>query len=228
MPGEPPQPQRQKVNVRQSDTPIRTAHPEDAARLTEIVRACFPSAPEWRSPATLVNRWWRSLLQDGRCKVLIAEQDGEVAGFVLYVESEADWVRIESVGPHSKPAKILAVLSHPRILRSRLAKRRRVAKIFAAHDQSDPQASVPDDITERWRDAEFFLGLIGVDPAFRGSGHGTRLLQACEQLALARNAAFVRIHMDPRNTQAQAVYARSGYTKSGHDAKSLIMVKTLP
>lgn len=34
--------------------------------------------------------------------------------------------------------------------------------------------------------------------------------------------------MDPRNTQAQAVYARSGYTKSGHDAKSLIMVKKLP
>lgn len=166
-------------------------------------------------------------MNDNRCKILVAEQANQTAGFVLYVASEADWVRIESMGPHSKPAKILAVLSHPRILRSRLAKRRRVARIFAAQDQRDQQASVPGNVAEHWRDAEFFLGLIGVDPAFRGSGHGTRLLQACERLALARNAALVRIHMDPRNTQAQNVYTRSGYSISGHDARSLIMVKAL-
>lgn len=167
-------------------------------------------------------------MSDDRCKVLIAEQGDQVAGFVLYVASEADWIRIESMGPHAKPAKVLAVLGHPRILRSRLAKRRRVAKIFAAQDQAvlaEPQSSKN---TASWKSAEFFLGLIAVDPACRGSGHGKNLLHACEQLAIARNATFVRIHMDPRNTQAQAVYARSGYTKSGHDAKSLIMVKKLP
>lgn len=214
--------------MRQSDPPIRTARPEDAARLTGIVRACFPSAPEWWSPKALVNRWWRRLQQDDHCKVLVTEQDGVVAGFVLYVGSESDWVRIESMGPHCKPAKILAVLCYPRILRSRLAKRRRVARIFAARDQSDPQTGIHEDTAKRWKDAEFFLGLIAVDPAFRGSGHGKKLLQACEQLALARNAAFVRIHMDPRNNQAQGMYARAGYTMSGHDAKSLIMVKMLP
>lgn len=192
------------------------------------MRSCFPKAPEWWSPTFIVNRWWRSLMNDGRCKILIAEQADQVAGFVLYVASEADWTRIESMGPHAKSAKVLAMLGHPRILRSRLAKRRRVAKIFAAQDQAVSAEPNSSEIAAIWKSADFFLGLIAVDPACRGSGHGKNLLQACEQLAIARNATFVRIHMDPRNTQAQTMYARSGYTKSGHDAKSLIMVKTLP
>ena len=166
------------------------------------------------------------MLDDG-CRLLIAEKDDEIAGFVLYVASETDWERFASKGPHSKPAKLLAALRHPNILKSRLAKRRRIAKIFATEDGISGGEKISDKENAAWQSAEFFLGLIAVDPAHRGAGYGTSLLGACEQLAIGRQAKAVRIHMDPRNTQAQRVYARSGYSISGHDTRSLIMVKWL-
>lgn len=57
------------------------------------------------------------------------------------------------------------------------------------------------------------VGVIWVLPELRGAGHGARLLQAAEDLAIARGCAQARL--DTFDWQARGFYERRGYEVYG-------------
>lgn len=202
------------------------AEPRDADRLTEIVQTCFPMAPEWRAPRFVIRRWWRGLMGRTDCRVVCLRVDGVHQGFIIYVADEPTWDRIESTGPNSKLIKLFVLLTNPQVLRSRLRKRKRLREAAQSSPATNPDATVSDR-TEHWHDAEFFAGLMAIDPACRSRGLGTMMLQECERLAAERGSDLVRIYADPRNTRAHALYERLGYRHAGRGKGSLVMLKNL-
>lgn len=56
---------------------------------------------------------------------------------------------------------------------------------------------------------------FAVDPPFRGTGVGTRLLRAAEQAARARDCIYLRLEVRRDNTAAIALYKRNGYREFG-------------
>lgn len=52
---------------------------------------------------------------------------------------------------------------------------------------------------------------IAVDPAFKGSGVGGRLLRAAETAAAARECRVLRLEVHVKNRQAIALYRKKGY-----------------
>lgn len=53
------------------------------------------------------------------------------------------------------------------------------------------------------------IDVLWVDPALRGQGHGRRLVEQCESIALARGCTYARL--DTFAFQARSFYERLGY-----------------
>jgi ribosomal protein S18 acetylase RimI-like enzyme len=64
------------------------------------------------------------------------------------------------------------------------------------------------------REGEAHIRMLGVDPAARARGVGTRLMAACEARARAAGKTFVTLHTTPRMEAAQRMYARLGYERT--------------
>jgi len=209
---------------------MTAAVPADVDRLTEIVQIGFPMAPEWRAPRFIIRRWWLGLMGRDDCRVISLRVDGVHHGFIIYVADEPTWDRIESTGPNSKLVKLFVLLTNREVRRSRLAKRKRIRDARKAANEGGAEQSAQSALptrTEDWHDAEFFAGLMAIDPACRSRGLGTMMLQECERLAAERGSDLVRIYADPRNTRAHALYERLGYRHAGRGKSSLIMLKNL-
>jgi ribosomal protein S18 acetylase RimI-like enzyme len=56
---------------------------------------------------------------------------------------------------------------------------------------------------------------LAVDPAFRGLGIASALMQHAEALALARNIAVLRVDTSAQNQVTQRLFPKLGYTYSG-------------
>jgi ribosomal protein S18 acetylase RimI-like enzyme len=61
------------------------------------------------------------------------------------------------------------------------------------------------------RPGEAHIRMLGVDPAARVRGIGTRLMAACEARARAAGKTFVTLHTTTSMHAAQRMYARLGY-----------------
>ena len=75
------------------------------------------------------------------------------------------------------------------------------------------------------RDTEnkrFLMDGIFVDPAARGQGVGTRLLEAIAQEAATRGYAEVRLDVIDSNARARALYERRGFTAVGTTSTGLL------
>jgi ribosomal protein S18 acetylase RimI-like enzyme len=59
---------------------------------------------------------------------------------------------------------------------------------------------------------------LAVDPAFRGLGIASALMQHAENLALARNIAVLRVDTSAENQVTQRLFPKLGYTYSGEIA----------
>jgi ribosomal protein S18 acetylase RimI-like enzyme len=55
--------------------------------------------------------------------------------------------------------------------------------------------------------------MLGVDPSARGSGVGTKLMEACERLAIAEGKTLMTLHTTQRMGAAQRMYERLGYVR---------------
>jgi ribosomal protein S18 acetylase RimI-like enzyme len=64
------------------------------------------------------------------------------------------------------------------------------------------------------RSGEAHIRMLGVDPAARARGVGTRLMAACEARARAAGKSFVTLHTTERMEAAQRMYARLGYERT--------------
>lgn len=58
---------------------------------------------------------------------------------------------------------------------------------------------------------DFYLDTLCVDPAFRGKGIGTELLQFAEQQAKAKGYERISLAVERNNEKAQQLYTRIGY-----------------
>jgi ribosomal protein S18 acetylase RimI-like enzyme len=63
------------------------------------------------------------------------------------------------------------------------------------------------------RPHEAHIRMLGVDPAARGRGVGTLLMEACERLAIARGKSLMTLHTTQRMAAAQRMYERLGYVR---------------
>ena len=61
---------------------------------------------------------------------------------------------------------------------------------------------------------EAHIRMLGVDPAARARGVGTRLMAACEARARAAGKTFITLHTTQRMEAAQRMYARLGYERT--------------
>jgi ribosomal protein S18 acetylase RimI-like enzyme len=64
------------------------------------------------------------------------------------------------------------------------------------------------------RPGEAHIRMLGVDPAARARGIGTRLMAACEAGARAAGKTFVTLHTTTNMQAAQRMYARLGYERT--------------
>ena len=64
------------------------------------------------------------------------------------------------------------------------------------------------------RPGEGHIRMLGVDPAARARGVGTRLMAACEARARAAGKTFITLHTTQRMEAAQRMYARLGYERT--------------
>jgi ribosomal protein S18 acetylase RimI-like enzyme len=64
------------------------------------------------------------------------------------------------------------------------------------------------------RPGEAHIRMLGVDPAARARGVGTRLMAACEARARAAGKTFVTLHTTRRMDAAQRMYERLGYERT--------------
>ena len=60
-------------------------------------------------------------------------------------------------------------------------------------------------------DGDFYVEFLAVDPACRGQGVGSKLMQAMEDRARARDATQLAIDVARRNKGAQRLYERHGF-----------------
>ena len=60
---------------------------------------------------------------------------------------------------------------------------------------------------------EAHIRMLGVDPSVRGHGVGTRLMEACERLAVAQGKTLMTLHTTQRMDAAQRMYERLGYVR---------------
>ncbi len=58
------------------------------------------------------------------------------------------------------------------------------------------------------------VGLLGVDPAWRGRGIGAALMDACIARARAAGAGALYLHTEPRMPAAVTLYQRLGFTRA--------------
>ena len=56
---------------------------------------------------------------------------------------------------------------------------------------------------------------LAVDPAYRGAGIGSALMQQAETVARQRGISLLRVDTSMENVMAQRLYARLGYTLAG-------------
>ena len=66
-----------------------------------------------------------------------------------------------------------------------------------------------------------FIDDLYVRPGARGHGAGARLLAAAREDALQRGVRALHVEVGPDNLVARRLYARAGYTDSGHLFMSL-------
>lgn len=60
---------------------------------------------------------------------------------------------------------------------------------------------------------EAHIRMLGVDPADRGRGVGTLLMETCERLATAQGKTLMTLHTTQRMAAAQRMYERLGYVR---------------
>ncbi|MDO3408462.1 GNAT family N-acetyltransferase [Saccharibacillus sp. CPCC 101409] len=65
------------------------------------------------------------------------------------------------------------------------------------------------------RPGEYYLDSLSVDEAYRGSGLGTRLIEAFERRAAELGEARAMLLVDRANVKARALYERLGYREDG-------------
>jgi ribosomal protein S18 acetylase RimI-like enzyme len=63
------------------------------------------------------------------------------------------------------------------------------------------------------RPHEAHIRMLGVDPAARGLGVGTLLMEACEHLATGVGKTLMTLHTTQRMAAAQRMYERLGYVR---------------
>lgn len=207
----------------------RFAKPTDIPRLVDIVQTCFPTAPEWNAPRFMISGWWRRMIANHQCKIIVCCEPESIANaFIVYVNDEKTWVKAENMGPYHKAVRLAVLLCHPRLFKSWLAKKRRMKhhKNIGGTplSQADPS---PYEILYKNNKTEFFAALMGVDKSHRGKGVGATLLLECEKMAAERGTHAVHIYADPRNTKAHQIYRQMGYCNAGVFKHSIVMVKQL-
>ena len=57
----------------------------------------------------------------------------------------------------------------------------------------------------------FYIDTLCVDPAFRGQGIGTELIQFAEQYAKENGYERISLVVEQNNTKAQKLYTKLGY-----------------
>lgn len=72
------------------------------------------------------------------------------------------------------------------------------------------------------RDGEFYLGHLGVDPAYRGQGVGAQLVAWLLERGRQRGCRCAVLDVAEDNPRAQALYQRLGFEVTGQRAARLI------
>jgi ribosomal protein S18 acetylase RimI-like enzyme len=78
-------------------------------------------------------------------------------------------------------------------------------------DQEPDYAQVGWDISE----PAIVVHRLAVDPAFRGAGVASSLMQTAEQIAVERGISVVRVDTNTQNEATQRLFPRLGYRLAG-------------
>lgn len=115
---------------------------------------------------------------------------------------DADWrgylARIADVAGRAARTTVLVAVDGDRIVGS-------------ATLELTARVEEPDDPPLRPHEAH--IRMLGIDPAARGRGIGTLLMEACERLAVDRGKTLMTLHTTGRMVAAQRMYERLGYVR---------------
>ena len=191
-----------------AEAAVRSYRPEDRARLCEICYACGlmgdSIAPLFGSQQLFTDYWMTYYLECEPESAFVATVDDEPVGYLVGC---CDTARFEDVQE---------TMVWPRIWRRLFTGRYGIPLPLArflwhalrAHMRDQPLKVPPDEYPAHLH--------MNVDAAYRGQGHGRRLLAAfCDGLR-ARGVPGVHLLTTNRNTRAIPLYERWGFQLHDH------------
>jgi ribosomal protein S18 acetylase RimI-like enzyme len=181
---------------------IRPAKPTDDARI--VARCLFSSGPDVLAYSLAPER------DEGTAQRVLAigfvADDGAFSHkYVIVAERNGALLGAAAIFPARDKAKIFARTARP------------VLKALAARDWPTlaMRAVRVAPFGEGIPDEALYLSQIGVEPAARGAGVGSKLLEAIFERARALGLSRTALHVSIDNPRAEALYARHGFQAMG-------------
>jgi ribosomal protein S18 acetylase RimI-like enzyme len=216
---------------------LRLASDEDLDRIAEIHVAAFPDSAISLLGTDVARAYYDWQLHGHENPyIVVAEADGRVIGFVVGGISRG---ALSGFMRHHLGVVIRAGLRRPHLLIVDPRVRRRVrtgAKALrtsvrrssrggtgAAVAHGEPDGGRGD----AGRRPSFGILSIAVDPAARGTGTATMLIDSAEREARARGSASMHLSVHPGNTRAVRFYEREGWVRVPDEGWTGFMHKSL-
>ncbi|MBL8678338.1 MAG: GNAT family N-acetyltransferase [Myxococcales bacterium] len=181
---------------------IRPAKPTDDARI--VARCLFSSGPDVLAYSLAPER------DEGTAQRVLAAgfvaEDGAFSyRYVIVAERDGALLGATAVFAARDKAKVFARTARP------------VLKACAARDWPTlaMRAVRVAPFGEGIPDDSLYLSQIGVEPAARGAGVGSKLLEAVFDRARKHSLSRVALHVAVDNPRAEALYARHGFRAMG-------------
>ena len=203
--------------------------------LTAIARVHIAAFPDSLSSALGVRyvakmlEWFLST--DKTFLYFIASDKGEVIGYCGGIIKDGTLKTGSSSGmlQHSFNQAIIGLITHPWLLfHPELTKKYKflLRNIYTRFLGNKPKSDTPNNIKEPVT-ARVGLVIIGVHPAFFGSGAAGALLQHFDVAARSHNISHLYLTVNKNNGRAIKAYEKFGWSRATLEQDNLLMTKLI-
>ena len=202
------------------DIIVRRAALDDVDALCDICREGWPGTLLWDGPRFLARNWWRAVFRYSSAETWIWSSGGEIYGVGVLVKDMAHWNEEPLYPERNLFVRLLAALTCPRLVLSRLLKRMMVVK-------SPPCDCSTLETVSKNVESPVWIRLIAVSQSKRRQGIGRKILQFCDSRTLEFNRKAVKLFVFSDNKPARCLFSQEGFVCTDHRHNGCVYTKVL-